>query len=84
MKWLNIPVDDDVHRTLRILSDATGSSPEEIIMRIVTGAVRGYTQLVAQGREEELKQLLLNPATQEAMKQSMKEKLPDSSGLWLP
>jgi len=84
MKWLKVPLDDEVYQILSWMAEATGSSPEELIMRIVTGSTRGYVKMLAEGREEEIKQLILSPATRKAVEEALREKIPEQSKLWIP
>jgi len=84
MKWLKIPLEDEVYFTLKLMADVTGSSPEEIITRTVTGGLKTYTKFIAEGREEELRQLLLSSPIREGMKEASMVDMPEEPRLWTP
>ena len=84
MKWLKVPLDDETYAVLRMLAEVTGSSPEEIVMKIATGSLKGYVRLMAEGKEEEIRNMFLSPVAKAAIEEALKMEFPEEPRLWLP
>lgn len=84
MRWLKIAVEDETYDTLKLIAGAIGMSPEEIISRSINGGLRAYNQLIASGREEELKNFLQTPVGKDTVKQMFAPEKPQEPGLWIP
>ena len=84
MKWLKIPVDDDVYFILCTFADRAGSSPEELVSRLITGTLKGYLRLLQEKGPEWVEKMAGSDEAKAAFKEAMASEFPEQSKLWTP
>ena len=84
MKWIKVPIEDEVYEGIRYIAEASGFSPEELGARVLSGAFKQVTEMVAQGRFAELEAFSSNPAAAEMLNRMFDRPLPLPGELWTP